>query len=74
MPAQRMQLKDRGMLTPGSYADILIFEPDRIHSAASFTSPSHLGEGIERLYINGECRVRNNCVTGNPSGNVMLID
>jgi len=73
MPARRMQLKDRGTLFAGSYADVLIFDPKKIHSTASFTSPNHLGEGIERLYINGTCRVLNDRITGDPSGNVMRI-
>ena len=73
MPARRMQLKDRGTLFAGSYADVLIFDPKKIHSAAFFTSPNHLGEGIERLYINGTCRVLNDRITGDPSGNVMRI-
>ncbi len=73
MPAQRMQLKDRGTLSTGSYADVLIFDPKKMRSAASFSSPNHLGEGIEHLYINGVCRVLNDCITGTSSGGLMRI-
>ncbi len=73
LPTKRMQLKNRGMLSVGNYADILIFDPNKIHSAASFTSPNHLGEGIDRLFINGVCSINNDQTLQISHGKVLRI-
>lgn len=73
MPAKRMQLQNRGILSVGNYADIVIFDPSAIHSAATFTSSSHLGEGISALLINGEWAVKDDFVFPSSHGNLLRI-
>lgn len=72
-PAARMQLKDRGRLETGCFADILMFDAAKLRSQATFASPVHKGEGVSLLLVNGEIRVRNDVLTGMPSGNVVRI-
>ena len=73
LPASRMQLKDRGMLKPGYFADIVIFDPQELQSAATFESPVHMAQGIRFLLVNGTLRVEHDMLTGSPSGCALRI-
>jgi N-acyl-D-aspartate/D-glutamate deacylase len=57
MAAQRMHLKDRGLIRPSYAADIVIFNPDTVGSAASFRSPAVAPAGIEHVLVNGHAVV-----------------
>ncbi len=47
LPAQREHLDGRGLLKPGYFADITIFDPATIIDHANFTKPNLLSEGID---------------------------
>jgi N-acyl-D-aspartate/D-glutamate deacylase len=53
LPAEQMQLRDRGVIRRGAHADITIFDPERVASRASFSDPCRRAEGIEQVLING---------------------
>ena len=53
LPAQRMRLTDRGVLKQGLWADIVIFDPEKIHDVATFETPNQLSEGMEFVLVNG---------------------
>lgn len=53
MPAQRMKIKDRGILAPGAFADVLVFSPDRFCDNATFAEPAKLASGLDHVFING---------------------
>jgi len=53
LPAQRMRLTDRGVLKAGMWADIVIFDPARIHDLATFENPNQLSQGMEYVIVNG---------------------
>lgn len=53
MPAQRMKIKDRGILAPGAFADVLVFSPDRFCDNATFAEPVKLASGLDHVFING---------------------
>ncbi len=52
-PAKRMGLTDRGVLTEGCFADILVFDPGEFKDHATFTDPAKLSTGLEYLFLNG---------------------
>jgi len=52
-PASRLGLKDRGLLLPNYYADIVVFNPDTIIDMATFASPHQFPIGIEHVFVNG---------------------
>ncbi len=54
LPANQMQLKDRGVIKKGNFADITIFNPKTIYTRASFAEPHQLAEGIDHVIINGK--------------------
>ena len=54
LPAKIIGLKNRGKISTGFKADILIFNPDSIRSNATFTSPHQISTGIDHIIINGK--------------------
>jgi dihydroorotase/N-acyl-D-amino-acid deacylase len=53
LAAQRVGLNDRGLLKPGMYADITVFDPATIIDNATFEQPSQLATGVSFVFVNG---------------------
>jgi N-acyl-D-amino-acid deacylase len=52
-PAQRLGLVDRGVLRPGMWADIVVFDLERVHDRATHQYPHRYPEGIDYVFVNG---------------------
>jgi len=79
-PAQRLGLMDRGVLRPGAWADVVVFDLERIHDRATnlyphtypFENyPHSYPEGIETVLVNGEVVVEQAEHTGALPGKVL---
>jgi N-acyl-D-amino-acid deacylase len=46
-------MEDRGVLRTGAYADLVLFEPQRILDRATFENPKQASVGIEEVWTNG---------------------
>lgn len=53
LPAQRLGLTERGVLKEGMWADINIFDPEKIHDVATFEKPNQLSVGMQYVLVNG---------------------
>ena len=53
MPAERLRLKNRGLLKPGYAADIAVFDPATVKDEATFQEPHHYAAGIPYVVVNG---------------------
>jgi len=53
-PAERLQLKDRGRLEIGAVADVVLFDSDRVIDRSTFSDPTILPSGIEKVFVGGE--------------------
>ncbi len=58
-PAQRLGLRDRGLLREGMWADIVIFDPNTVMDKATYLEPCQFPEGILHIIVNGEIVVEN---------------
>ena len=54
LPAQTFRLRDRGLLREGYWADIVIFDPDKVSDKATFQKPHQYSEGFGYVLVNGE--------------------
>ena len=52
-PALQFQLDRRGLLLPGYFADIVVFQPETIADRATMEDPYQYATGISSLIING---------------------
>jgi N-acyl-D-amino-acid deacylase len=57
LPAQRMGLRDTGMLTRGDWADVVVFDPGRI-GAAGWPCRDVQPTGIRAVVVSGQIVVR----------------
>jgi dihydroorotase/N-acyl-D-amino-acid deacylase len=71
LPAQRMRLVDRGVLKEGMWADIVVFDPEKITDKATFDEPNQLSEGMEFVLVNGVPVIENGKMTGSLPGKVL---
>lgn len=52
-PAGRFRLKDRGVLRPGAYADVTVFDPQTISTPATYTDPDQPPTGVSLVFREG---------------------
>jgi N-acyl-D-amino-acid deacylase len=63
-PAARLGLQDRGLLRDGFLADVVVFDPRRVRSLATYEDPKRFPEGIEHVIVNGQLVVDGGRHTG----------
>jgi len=63
-PAQRLGLRDRGLLREGFKADIAVFDPINVKDEATFVDPHRFASGIPYVFVNGTLVVDNGEHTG----------
>jgi N-acyl-D-aspartate/D-glutamate deacylase len=71
LPAQREHLDSRGLLKPGYFADITIFDAATVIDHATFTKPDQLSEGIDYTIVNGQVEYDHGNLTGAMAGRVL---
>ena len=70
-PAKRLGLGDRGILKDGLKADLVVFDPDTVRDAATFTQPHQYAEGVSLVVINGQAAFENGRMTAARPGRVL---
>ena len=70
-PAARIGLADRGVLKTGMWADLVLFDFDKIKDTPTFTKPNAACEGILRVYVNGVLTAKDGVHTGATAGKVL---
>ena len=53
LPAENLQLAERGRIAVGYYADIAVFDPQTIADRATFANPHQLAVGMHHVWVNG---------------------
>jgi N-acyl-D-aspartate/D-glutamate deacylase len=70
-PATRMRIPDRGAIAVGHWADITIFDLDRIKDVSTYENPVAFPEGIDYVLVNGVVVVDQGRHTGAKPGKVI---
>jgi dihydroorotase/N-acyl-D-amino-acid deacylase len=71
LPAQRERLQDRGLLKPGYFADVTVFDPATIQDRATYQSPTQLSVGVKFVFVNGRMAFEGDHVTGEMAGSIL---
>lgn len=53
VPAETVGMIDRGYLTPGMAADVVVFDPETVIDHATYLDPAEHSEGIREVWVNG---------------------
>ena len=71
LPANTFGLKGRGQIKEGMFADIVIFDPEKIIDRATFENPFQKPEGIRYVFVNGVTAIRECEFTGSLAGRIL---
>jgi N-acyl-D-aspartate/D-glutamate deacylase len=71
MPAAKFQLAGRGVILPGNFADLVVFDAARIADVATFDDPRRFPTGIRAVYVNGVAVARDGAHTGARPGRAL---
>ena len=71
MSAQRLGIRDRGLLVEGYFADIAIFNSDEVKDMATFEDPHQYAVGMKYVMVNGELVVEKGKHTGRHPGKIL---
>ncbi|MBN1677731.1 MAG: amidohydrolase family protein [Candidatus Thermoplasmatota archaeon] len=71
LPARRFGLVDRGVVKPGAFADIVLFDPGSVRGVSDFMEPMRYPEGIELVVVNGRLVSRRQKRTEERPGKVL---
>jgi len=71
LAADHTGLSNRGRLVPGSYADLVLFDPATVIDRATTSDPHALATGIERVWVNGQTVFAGGATTGLKPGRVL---
>ena len=69
--AIRVGLTDRGIVRPGMFADLTVFDPATVKDVATFEDPKHYSVGIRYVIVNGRAVVSEGRITDERSGRVL---
>jgi N-acyl-D-amino-acid deacylase len=70
-PAQKLGLRDRGLVKKGFRADLTLFDPKRVADRATYVSPHQYPEGVPHVLVRGVFVVRDRVHTGARPGEVL---
>ena len=70
-PAQRLGLKDRGLIKDGYKADIVLFNPDTVKAPATKENPKQYPIGIDYVIVNGKIVIDDGNNTGVTPGRAL---
>jgi len=71
LPANFLQLYDRGRIAPGLAADLLVFDPDKVQDTATFVKPLSFPTGMPYVIVNGKVEIDNGRFTDENGGMVL---
>jgi N-acyl-D-amino-acid deacylase len=71
LPATNLGLEGRGLVKPGMFADVVVFDPKTIADTATFEKPHQLAVGMRHVFVNGVHVLRDGEHTGAKPGRAL---
>jgi N-acyl-D-aspartate/D-glutamate deacylase len=64
LTAQTFGIKDRGVIAPGKFADVVIFDGANFKEVATYQKPTELATGMKYVIVNGKLAIDGGTYTG----------
>ena len=71
LPAETFHIENRGVIRPGAYADLVLFDAQTVRDEATFADANRFPTGIDRVYVNGKLAVQEGTVLATRAGRVL---
>ncbi len=71
LPASNLRIQGRGQLSPGYFADIVVFDPTSIQDHATYEEPHQYATGMHHVWVNGTRVLADGDHTGAMPGRVV---
>jgi N-acyl-D-aspartate/D-glutamate deacylase len=71
LPAGKFGLAKRGVLQDGFYADLVIFDPDKVIDRATWSDPHQYPAGMDYVVVNGQVVIEGGQHTGKLPGKIL---
>ena len=71
LPATNLRIHHRGMLKPGYFADVVVFDPAKIQDHATYEKPHQYSTGVVHVFVNGTQVLKDGEHTGATPGRVV---
>jgi N-acyl-D-amino-acid deacylase len=71
LPATTFRLRGRGELKEGKWADLVVFDAEKVQDHATFKDPHHYSTGFAYVFVNGVAVVKGDVHTGARPGRVL---
>ena len=71
LPASNLGITSRGLLRPGAFADVVVFDPAAVSDHATFQSPHQYSTGVLHVFVNGTQVLKDGAHTGAKPGRVV---
>jgi N-acyl-D-amino-acid deacylase len=71
LPAENLRIADRGMLQAGRFADVVVFDPQKIQDHATYEQPQQYASGMVHVWVNGVHVIEDGEHTGAKPGRVV---
>lgn len=70
-PAKKIGFKKRGEIKIGNFADLVIFDPQKIKDNATYENPYQYSSGMDYVFVNGKAVVQDGQPTGQLPGYIL---
>jgi N-acyl-D-aspartate/D-glutamate deacylase len=71
LPAKRLGWTDRGVIKPGRWADVVVFDPETINDVATFLDPHQHSVGVKHVIVDGQFVLRAEKMSGKLPGKTL---
>lgn len=71
LPATTLELKDRGFIRKGYFADVAVFDPATVSDRATFEKPHQYSVGVKHVFVNGVQVLKDGAHTGAKPGRAL---
>jgi N-acyl-D-amino-acid deacylase len=71
LPAAKFGLPGRGAIKADCFADLVLFDAERVADTATFEQPLLPAAGVHSVFVNGKCAWQQNRATGTRGGRVL---